>query len=76
MLYIGAIVFFKFVRSDPSYLTQIAEEAGDIVGLVMQRQMIVKFQGGTQYQLTAGKRAWDLHRGRRVNKTSAHKQYS
>jgi hypothetical protein len=63
MLYIGAIGFFKFVWTDPSYLTQVAEEAGDIVGLVMQRQMIVKLHGRTQYQLTAGKRAWDLHKG-------------
>jgi hypothetical protein len=65
MLYIGAIGFFNFFRSDPSYLTQVAEEAGDIVGLVMQRHMIVKFQDGTQYQITAGKRARDLHRGSR-----------
>jgi hypothetical protein len=53
----------KCCKLGTSYLTQIAEKAGDIVGLVMQRQMIVKFQGGTQYQITAGKRARDLHRG-------------
>ncbi len=60
---LGQLYCSKIFRSDPSYLTQIAEEAGDIVGLVMQRQMIVKFQGGTQYPITAGKRARDLHRG-------------